>query len=385
METKEKVNELPFIESLYECSICGNQVETVETIDGQAICPDCLCENTFECARCGYAHMVDDSHTTVDGEVCKGCFDRYELCNECNEYHRRNNMRTYRYNYYCYDCFDELFAICSDCGTVVLVDEIYITEDCCNLCESCYYAYEARINKPVHGYSYKPDAEFHGEGKLFFGAEIEVIAKGDYSSACQTIQDKLSDFVYLKEDGSLDNNGVEIVTHPFSIEYMRENKPFNKLKGLPCYSYCNDSTGLHIHISRRYLKRLDVTKLVAFFAMDSTQTLIRLVCQRDYNHYCKKPKSKLARGYEISTDRYHIVNITNMETVEIRGFKGNCAPNAVYRAVEFCHCLVHFVKDYSVCQFNEVNFLQFMRAGNYPVLTDYISNKLGVTSELDNN
>ncbi len=411
----ETTNLLPEVSESCVCLQCNQTslTEYVKDYEGNFICPDCLKRLYFLCDECEEYHLITDRYYTNDNnEICENCLsDNYFTCDECGAIFHNDNMIEFnnrRYcdscidevsvicencgaristdgsytaegNSYCRNCFDELFTTCDNCCEIIRrEDSVYYEDDC--LCESCYDKKGADL---VHDYNYNPFSfRYHSlqpvrRNDLFFGVELEVICKGNYTETCQQIIDKIGekeDFAYLKHDGSLDSNGVEIVSHPFTLEYLQEKRPYNNLKDCNIKSFKNSSTGLHVHINRRYLTELDIARLVCFFSFDHLQYIINLVAQRDYNHYCQKlDRGKMPRHYR--RDRYYAVNITNANTVEIRVFKGNCAPAAVHRAVQFCHAVIHFNRSMSVCQYTEERFRKYVYENRklYPELNRYIT------------
>lgn len=65
---------------------------------------------------------------------------------------------------------------------------------------------------------------------FFMGVELEI-DKGDNVRECASALKTLSereDYFYLKSDGSLDN-GIEIVTHPCSLEYHENSFPWKEV------------------------------------------------------------------------------------------------------------------------------------------------------------
>lgn len=91
----------------------------------------------------------------------------------------------------------------------------------------------------IHGYSYKPATQFHGDKGPYYGVELETQLKDssplDLRDAAVHVLDTLNDvypnegFAYLKEDSSIEAGSphrgkgtFEIVTHPATLETHRE-------------------------------------------------------------------------------------------------------------------------------------------------------------------
>lgn len=93
------------------------------------------------------------------------------------------------------------------------------------------------MNNEINSYDYRPRFSFfrtnrekESEKKLVVGFELEAedinhttepeeLAEG----ISEIINDGEKQFLYYKHDGSLDN-GIEVVSMPFSLDYIRENK-----------------------------------------------------------------------------------------------------------------------------------------------------------------
>lgn len=237
-----------------------------------------------------------------------------------------------------------------------------------SICNSCYYAYN-----DVHAYSFKPAPDFRGKHDRYFGVELEVVPAynndGGKALAVGLVHKSLGDLAYMKRDGSLPYNGFEIVTHPFSLHNMYDNRMFSKLANLPIKSFTEASCGLHVHVSKTGLKALQLAKLVYFFSLPGNDDFLTYIAQRDWNHYCRKNdyrymKSDL-RGYN---DRYHAINFCNAKTIEFRMFKGNAKPSAIYKAIQFCDAILEFCKVTSAARLTWKNFANWvidMKQGAY--------------------
>jgi len=263
-------------------------------------------------------------------------------------------------------------ATCTICGEP-LNDESY------PLCSHC------RTKEFLNSYGYKPRPQFRGQrlknapSKRAFGVEIEVhprridVAGGDEylnaKIARGLTQEAFGDFAYLKEDGSLNRNGFEIVTHPATFRYLRTNRVFDVLDKLPISSFQHNDTGLHIHVSRAGLKDLQLCKLIYFFSNPLNNDYLVKVAQRDWNTYCRPVEKGKMKWMATATEqngranhyeRYHAINLTNSTTVEFRMFKGNTKPDAIYRAIQFVDAMIEFTAKSAATKLHYENFIQFI-------------------------
>ena len=93
------------------------------------------------------------------------------------------------------------------------------------------------MNNEINSYDYRPRFKFFRTGKekedekkLLVGFELEAenvadfISKKDLAEGIsEIINSEDEQFLYYKRDGSLDN-GIEVVSMPFSLDYIKENK-----------------------------------------------------------------------------------------------------------------------------------------------------------------
>ena len=261
------------------------------------MCPKCASQYA-ECAWCG--NISNDMTETSDGMVCQECLDNeYSTCDECGRVHHRGNMSFFNDNLYCDDCYNEIVGTCEDCGCVIPRDDLrdvgqyvyrWVCPDCAyerhtcsecgdmvesltgsGLCESCFESDCDNINNIIESYSYKPDPKFFGTGVRFFGIELETEPQDEgYEDAemVREVKDYVSEWAYLKHDGSLCDGGFELVTHPMTLEHhLKKFTPelFETIQEAGYVSHTNGNCGLHIHISRAAFKSdLAIVKVLEF-------------------------------------------------------------------------------------------------------------------------
>jgi len=251
-------------------------------------------------------------------------------------------------------------------------------------CDSCSDDEGGRV---IHDYSYRPDAIFHSVDKnerLFFGLEIEVEAGHNLrESAHYAHQLEGLDLAYLKHDGSL-NSGFEIVTHPMSHEFFKNEAQelwsvIEQLRSNSAYrvkSWDTKTCGLHIHISRtgfnggahmhRFLNLVysnpefystlagrtsdQWAKFTDIYRNDykrdsngerlwSEDSGYELVTTRQFKH-------KLSTDY--NSDRYSAVNTNNRETLEMRIFRGSVNGDTIKAQIDLAHASVEYTRTLTV-------------------------------------
>jgi hypothetical protein len=186
---------------------------------------------------------------------------------------------------------------------------------------------------------------------LYLGVEVETEASEDdsLSDIAKIIHEKHSDEILMKEDGSLDH-GIELVTGRYSLDAHKQLWPnlCETVLNTGLRSWRHGSTGLHVHMSRKFFTPLDIGKLLVFVNSDNAaiRKNIRRIAGRPANHYCKIEKKKITDVYH-DEERYEAVNLTNDKTIEIRIFKGTLNASHVLANIEFCHAMAYWVKNTS--------------------------------------
>jgi hypothetical protein len=278
-------------------------------------------------------------------------------------------------------------------------------------CDSCLDDEGGRI---IHDYSYRPDAIFHSVDKnerLFFGIEIEVEAGHNLREA-STYAHQLEalDLAYLKHDGSL-NNGFEIVTHPMSHEFYKNEAQelwdvLEQLRSHGAYrvkSWDTRTCGLHIHISRtgfnggshmhRFLNLVySNQEFYETLAGRSSEQWAKFsdIYRKDYKRDVNGERVwSEDTGYEITTtrqfkhklstdgsDRYSAVNTNNRETLEMRIFRGSVNGETIKAQLDLAHASVEYTRTLTLQDVREGalsadNFMWyvFQNEALYPELT----------------
>ena len=238
-----------------------------------------------------------------------------------------------------------------------------------------------------HDDDYKPDPNFlvHKNKKkdIFMGVELETdMRDADYDDD-DILADALHDFsgdIYCKGDGSLSSEGVEIVTHPATIGYHRHRMDWPEICAIAKrHGYRSSdisSCGIHIHVNRNNLSKLDCIKLGFFF--NTYRSFIAKVTRRRNNTWARLTTKKL-KNYGQSR-RYEAVNFRNSETVEIRAFKGTLNPDTILASLEFTHSLVKFVKQAKISEVIKrgvTNYMKYAkkRKHRYTYLFEYFERR----------
>ena len=310
------------MENKMMCSVCGKEENRYEMVklNGEWFCVDCLDERYFYCEE----HR---DYEPIENRV--EITDVYDNCRVM-----------------CQEAFDENYITCDECGRPMRKGDEYVMGDDV-LCSHCYE--ERKVIKYYH-YHHGQELHFHGtpSNGIFFGLEIE--SERDYDCDLDrnlialSVQDKVgSDKVYFEEDGSLDD-GFETITYPMSYEFMRNNFVVEDILGTlrDNEMYASDRCGLHIHVTKTDEVVKKLPQIIMF--LENNKKDVIDFCGREtsyaefYTYKDKKIDTRIANEIIFGSEsfgRRRMINLTNKDTIEFRGFKGTLDANRIYKYIEF--------------------------------------------------
>lgn len=222
----------------------------------------------------------------------------------CNICHITNIYSVKITNHFvvCKQCFNHYFATCSKCGTIIEKRNASLGR-----CSKC------RI---IQTSNYKPTFKFYKteESKpVYIGVELEL--ENDCRDNLINFVEYNNDFFYYKKDYSLSDNGIEIVSHPATYNYHRNNnwkELFNLIKQYNFKS--KNNCGLHFHIDKTSISyKMGV---VLDYLVNTSPQLVYRIGGRKNNGFCALRPYKSAWG--VNGDHYSAMNFSNKDTVEIR-------------------------------------------------------------------
>ena len=292
----------------------------------------------------------------------------------------------------CEDCYHEL-PICANCDS----RSIYVGEH--GICHQCVHD-SARVrsygHKPMAVFhrinnnrisnpplmtdrSYSRDEDGHSFENIHLGVENEFDRKRNSNGNIQYHGNKIASLInlisrgttgkeqllYTKRDGSLSDEGIEVVSHPFTWNYWLlygqsiYRTLFQKLTENNMYSYDTHDCGMHVHVSRRALSTNVIVKLVQFISNPSNFDFILDISQRteDKLRYWSNPAE--LEGYsrnelyelcndchyaEGEIDRLLAINLHNSHTIEFRIFRGTINFLSFCKNLEFVRSLILWVQ-----------------------------------------
>lgn len=392
-------------------------------------------QQVLQCADCSTEIDNEDFYNSDNKHICESCYEDYFMCDGCNETYHNDDLNSGGDCYYCNDCYNDRYYSCDDCDTAVRNDttstvrnsrgwEITVCESCscdyyyCDVCnesvhednyhgnDMCNDCYDDRHGDDdddgsvdiINRYDYKPRPTFFkvsDKDDVYLGIELEV-ERGNSDVRHERMAEMIEqDFLYFKNDGSL-HNGFEIVTHPMTISYIKQNKNvwadiLNELRSNKYRSYDTSTCGMHIHISKNAFTTWHLYRFMKFFVDNSDfvtkisqrkiENLDRWAALTDDPSESNKEftddvlmyKAKKKRGND---KRYLAVNLRNEKSVEIRIFRGTLNDSSFFKNIEFVQALYDYTKSISESDMSLQSFFTFIRDNNeYPYLRKFIADK----------
>lgn len=381
--------------------------------DNNFVCPDCR-HNYFVCDECGELWDYDSIEEIGRRYVCPECRETndYFQCDDCGAWYRRVEDTWWnRTNYFitgdnrtiCQDCYIDNYECCNDCGEIYSVDDM--THDENEDGHEVYYCADCERShkkKYIKNYSYKPSPIFKTGNhdkiysstdirELVFGVELEI-DKGEDPEETAGELCEASEDIYCKHDGSL-NNGVEIVTHPCTLDYHLKDLGWGTLCDIALKHgfRSNDARtcGLHVHVGRRQLgstgdgRNATIAKMILLvqrhwdslvtFTRRSSSQLDRWAVKPDVDLRAASADELVKNALrERERGRYVAVNLQNSETVEFRLFNGSLKLNTIYATLQFVSNLCLYAKNKSVDNVLASQWNDICRYQKYDELAAYL-------------
>lgn len=347
------------------CASCREPYPLDQLIEfeGEYYCSDCIGNETVICSRCENRIWNNYNSGTEDVPLCQSCYDDY-------------------------------YTSCTSCGRLIRTEDAYYDdyEDDDPYCRECHMQ---RVDRSIHDYYYKPLPIFYGDGKRYFGVELEVDNAGeddDSADAVRGIANCRNTHIYCKHDGSLDD-GFEIVTHPMTLDYHRKQMPWgsmlNELRNMGYLSHKANTCGLHIHVNRTALgdtpteQDACIARILYFFEKHweellkfSRRTHRQLERWAARYGYKEQPKELLDHAKkDANNGRYACINLQNPDTIEFRIFRGTLKLNTIIATLQ----LVDKVCDVAIClsdgEMKALSWTTFVSGCTEPELVQYLKER----------
>lgn len=280
----------------------------------------------------------------LKSEKIKVCFDCFKNLNCSHPGCRQKPIKIdVENNLICSKHTMNAMVPCPSCGQIKKFRHVYLF--------ACY--------PKIKNYFYKPRPIFMGEDtNLYIGVELEVGSAtkiGLYNFMKDLGNHKK--FVYLKSDRSIEDFGVEIVSHPATYNYHKNSdcwkNIFESLKThrFPAEQHC----GLHFHVNRSALTPKQISCIDAF--MNTHDGFIENIAGRTGNSYCKKTVKQVQNwgSSQLYGDRYVRLNLENQRTIEFRVFSSTTDYDVFLKRIKFVKDLTDFCKDMNVTDILDKN------------------------------
>jgi len=235
--------------------------------------------------------------------------------------------------------------VCDSCDERYHNDDYSSDGRCCN----CDTEEDSRIRD----YSCRDAADYRSERDvpIKFGIELEVEPKHGETSASLDVFDALlpDRYAIYKSDGSLSDEGFEIVTRPDCPSVHK--RVWDKVLADPRVGRTTESwkgglCGIHIHVSRRPLSDLWVGRMIVFINSPTTATLIEKIAGRYNRGYCEiDHRKKLTDGKcGCGDSRYAALNTSGRRTIEFRIFRGTVNRERFLKNIEFVEAVLAYCR-----------------------------------------
>ena len=258
--------------------------------------------------------------------------------------------------------------------------------------------YEAvSVYRGIHGYHHHhggyQNAPKNSTRGHKIGVELEVefnnrTLKNDWS------ENFSSNWFYCERDGSLNDNGTEIITVPMN---PKDIKCRDTWEGLISYlsskakSWDSPRCGLHVHIGREILgnnpeqQSETIGKLLYLYHhfVNGTPMNTRIFGRdRAYNEKdgktpegdavmtlgskilkLKEVKNTLKKGMinRSSSDRYFDINLQNSNTIEFRKGRGSINVSRIIMVIEYCEIMCKYSKHEKWEDISKEHFIEYVK------------------------
>lgn len=363
---------------------------------------------TFICDRCGTELDLSCQYELDKSMLCPDCYDELTtVCEHCGERFLRSDDSGDENITLCPRCYENHYTTCEDCGRIISYDNAHYLDDNEDYpyCNNCFDRHDRGA---LHDYCYKPEPIFFGEGNRFFGVELELDDGGKSGSNAEELTDLSCGHLYVKTDGSLDD-GIELVTHPMTLDYHRMKMPWSTILqtslDLGYRSHKTSTCGLHVHVCRSCFgdsreAQDDCISRILYFVEKFWDELLKF-SRRTENQvkrwaarYGMKlcPKEVLDTAKSSFAGRYTCVNLCNVSTIEFRIFRGTLKLNTIIATLQMVDAICDvalFMSDEDLQNLSWCRFVESLNPQKYPELITYLKERRlyinePVTQEEDN-
>ena len=347
-------------------------------------------EEKIYCSHCGSFIDTDDYEEFNEEILCSDCIDNFtSICDCCGERIWSEDTYGDEYTTLCYHCYNNHYTRCEECDSIIHNDDAYEYDDGYFCCE-CYQ--NIRRNTSIHEYGYKPEPIFYGDSNHYFGVELEIDGAGkddDYAQELLDIANIHGEHIYIKTDGSLDN-GMEIVTHPMSLEYHKDfcwEDIMHHAVRLGYRSHQTSTCGLHVHVNRDSLgenreEQDEVISRILYFVEHYWNEMLKFSRRSEYAMnrwaarygYENSPKAIMDKAKK-NYGRYVAVNLCNYHTIEFRLFRGTLKYNTLIATLELVNQICELAVLTNDEEIAKLSWSEFVAGITEPELIQYFKER----------
>lgn len=315
------------------CTLCGEHSDDMNEFTNKVgeifmACIECANSSIFKCAVCRtyevYDNMKLELYVNEYGKVSYG----RDICIYCVDKDKMSIHDRHIYN--------NGYAKCP-CTT----DADF---------RSMVWPYEENVLAHC-----EPDADTNE----LFGIEIEVGTKRAnrmfFNNIVKETESLIKSDGILKYDVSIDiinplklNEycGFEIVTRPMNYKNAKGFlKKLTKGRHPLLRSWRVNTTGVHIHVNKKFLRPIEIGKILLFMNSTVNRDFIVAIAGRSSDKYAAFMEKRIMDYSETSEDcHYYAVNVSNENTVEFRVFKGSLDERRLLTYLQFVKSLIEFIR-----------------------------------------
>ena len=362
-----------------KCTACCESVPSteIEERNGVALCAECTSnwdESHTTCDRCEDSCRREDTvsvytrtYRTAQEEWCDTCFSLHSWrCPECEDTYS-DSVTSYSVHNgddgeICRNCLCE-YSRCSTCREYYPNDDMYGGQ-----CPGCYENYpdddDDEDRELIHDYhddEHRPEWIFHGNDReIFYGVELEINAPTQTASeTLALLQSPYKEHVFLERDSTIRSGGYEIISHPHTLaEHHKLWAAFLKNPPEGITSYKTGECGMHIHIERKKLSKLQIQKILVFINAPENETFITAIAQREPTQWCQRKPKKITHNAD---EHHEAFFLGNRNTCELRIFRGVLRPDRFWKNLEFADALVWWTRNISYRDLTYTGFVSFVK------------------------
>lgn len=240
---------------------------------------------------------------------------------------------------------------------------------------------------------YKDDDFDDRKKSLFLGFENEVgvwddgdESRIDLETICNCF---LRDLIIYKSEYGCN----EIISHPFTLNYLRNNEVvfkflFDFLRSNKKYYRIQKSSliGMHIHVNSSFFNNKEKIKIAKFIydpinlqflthIAETNQDRINIYARFDKEECPTNENSSHYKLYSSSDFKCCAVHFRQeIKTIEFRFFHATNSYSTFLKNIEFIHCLSHFCKAESFDNMKHTIFCKFLRKNKkkYPNIFKFL-------------